>query len=244
MDTNSTTAPTECAVWIVHDFVFDAWHRRDDVDVVATVTPWGLLAASAVLCLVGYYAMRFVLATCAFAVAAVGVIRIAHFGGQAMDCDTISMVVLLFGGVCALLAGLMMRTLSLAVGAASFCGVVGTCFSLCGDTCRAALWPGAPVLFALPLVQFWGAMVVSAGVGAVVARKHYRELTATVAAIAGGFGVAVATRALWHDAAHPGPFPSWVVLLVSMTCAACGLAIQYAVWRRRKKNRVRDDPKK
>jgi hypothetical protein len=221
-----------CFVWTVHDSVFamiladEAAHHT----IARVLTPYGMLAASAVLCFVGFYAMRIVAATAAFAAGALGVIRLSYISEAEFSCDGITIAIAVCGGICALMAGLLMRTLSLLIGASAVCGVVGIVFVTCGDVCGADLWLGAPRLFDLPLLQFWGAMLLAAAVGALVARRRYREMLATVAAIFGGFGAAVSVRILVHNA--DAALPSYGFLMVMAGATGGGLLTQYYLQKR------------
>ena len=246
MDDNATEVVEDCLVWSVHDFVFDVWADRRRIDTMEVLTPVGLMIVSLLLCLTGFYAMRAVLAVCAFFSGALLVMRASFLGGgMAMDCDTLSVVTVVFGGVCALLTGLLMKTLSLLIGAASLGGVVGFGTAMvCGEVCLQPLWAGAPVFLSLPLVQFWGATLMAAIAGALVARKHYRELAATVAAIVGGFGVAFSARKMHYEASGGSVMPNAVVMAIVILCAGGGLGVQYAVWTWRRRRRREREAKK
>ena len=101
------------------------------------------------------------------------------------------------------------------------------------------------MFLSLPLVQFWGTTLLAAVAGALVARKHYRELAATVAAIVGGFGVAFSARKMHYEATAGGSvLPNAVVMAIVVLCAGGGLGVQYGVWTWRRRRRREREAKK
>lgn len=232
--TRVISAPqSECAIWIVHDFVFDAWHKDPPSSFFMILSPWGLLALSLVLCLSGYYAMRAVLFISAFLIGAVGVARLSLGDGEhRVSCDAITVVTILVGSLCGMVVSLLLKTMSLIVGAMSMCGVTGGVFHVCGNACLGELWPGTPVLLSFPLVPFWSAMAFSAGGGAFVANKYYRELVAVVSAIIGGFGAAASLRTISLEvSSSKQEMSSSVFVVLMMVFAVAGLTIQYKIWK-------------
>ena len=222
--TNTTFADTECVVVEAHDALFEVVRTvhgaASSTDLVHTATPYGVLAASLVLCLCGFYALRFVVGVAAFSAGLVGSVRMLQLGGTALaegghtlavSCDVATVVVLLGGGISALVAVFMTKVLSTLLGAVASGVVVGAVFAACGDVCNADLWAEAPRLLGMSLVPFWGAMLLATSLGAIVARKRHREMLATVAALIGGFGVALSVRSLVD--AH-ATLPNWGFLCI------------------------------
>lgn len=227
--TNASTAT--CIVVTAHDFVFDVVDTvrlASDTDIdelIRIVTPYGILGGSLLLCFFGYHAMRCIVGLAAFGTGLVGMVRLLHMSAHTMSCDVLTLVVFIGAAISALVAVLMTRTLSTLLGAAGACVVVGAAFATCGATCAADLWVGAPRFLGLSLVPFWTAMLVAFVLGAVVARKRHREVLATIAAVLGGFGVAVSTRTIITE--HGLSMPDWAFLLVLGGITVVGLGTQY-----------------
>jgi hypothetical protein len=230
-----------CTVWLVHDYVFDTFTAGAPAphSLLRALSPWGVLVASLPLCFFGYYAIRAVLAIAAFGAGALGVVRLTQLGNADVSCDGVTLAVVAAGGACALVAAFLTRPLALLLGAAAVCGVVGAVFAVCGAPCDAALWPGAPRVVGFTLVPFWTSMVAGALVGAFATRLRHREMLAVMAAVLGGYGVALSTRSLVADAGHV--LPDVAFLATIGACAATGLGAQYAVVRyRRAARRARE----
>lgn len=230
---------TACVVVATHDFIFDVVDAVGDTSpqgLVLTLTPYGMLAASLVLCFCGYYALRLVVGLAAFGTGVIGTVRLLNVGGELpVSCDVATLAVLIGGGVGALVAVLMTRVLSTLLGASSACVLVGAVFATCGTVCTADVWPGVPRVLGMTLLPFWASMATAALLGAVVARKHHREMLATVAALAGGFGVAVSLRAIAFE--HHERMPHWLFVGAAATSAGVGLGAQYWYVRRREKRK-------
>ena len=165
----NTTLDT-CVVTEVHDALFEVAGalRGTPSDLVHTLTPYGMLLSSVVLCFFGLYAMRSVVGIAAFGAGLVGTVRLLRLGGTdaatgglAMSCDVATVVVLMCGGVSALVAVFMTKVLSTVLGAAGACLVVAASFLACGPQCNVELWPGAPRFLGMGLVPFWCSMVLA-----------------------------------------------------------------------------------
>lgn len=235
-------ASAACAVYLAHDYVFDVVldEAPNHHTLLRELSPWGVLVPSLVLCFFGYYAIRLVVAVAAFGAGALGMVRLANMGGAGVSCDVVTLGVSIAGGVSALVAVLMVRLLSLVLGAAAACGVVGVVFVACGPACDADLWAGAPRFVGLTLVPFWASMLVGAAVGAAAVRRRHREMLATMAAMLGGFGVASAVRSLVAEGGHVPP--PWLFAATLGGSAGVGLLTQYAFEYRRQTRKRR--PKK
>lgn len=236
---------TTCVVVEVHDTLFRVVGSMQDAptDLVHTLTPYGVLAVSLVLCFFGLYAMRLVVGVTAFSAAVLGTVRLLEMAGSdadehglAVSCDVATIVVLLCGGVAALVAVLMTRILSTVLGAAGACLVVGATFAACGPTCDADLWHAAPRFLHLTLVPFWCCMLLAAMLGAFVAHRRHNELLATLAAILGGFGVGLAARSLVPP---DEALPNWGFLAIVAASSLVGLATQYQCRRLRRRRKLR-----
>ena len=236
--TGAVNATTQCVVFETHDMLF---HVVDTVrgapnDTVHSLAPYGVVAASLILCFFGYYALRTVVGIAAFATGVVGTARVLDMGGTrlgedgdrvlTMSCDVASVLVLVGGGTSALVAVFLTKMLSVVLGAAGACVVVGAVFASCGAPCNAELWGGAPRFLGMSIVPFWACMSAATVVGAVVARKRHREMLATVAALLGGVGVASSVQSLVmvHGDTR---LPNWSFLLVAVVSAGRGLGAQY-----------------
>lgn len=245
---NSSGAPAgnaTCVVVEVHDTLFRVVDsiQGEPTDLVHTLTPYGVLAISLVLCFFGLYAIRLVVGVAAFSAGIIGTVRLLQMAGSnadqhglAVSCDIATIVVLLSGGVTALVAVLMTRMLSTVLGAAGACLVVGATFAACGPTCDADLWVGAPRFLNLTLVPFWCSILVAAVLGAFVAHKRHNELLATLAAILGGFGVGLAARSLVPPDEQ---LPNWGFLAIVAASSLVGLTTQYQYRRLRRKRKLR-----
>lgn len=230
-----------CIVVFAHDFVFDVVETVQDTstdELVRNVTPYGVLAASLVLCFFGYYALRCVVAIAAFGAGVVGTVRLLNASNElAVSCDVATLAVVVGGGISALVAVLMTRVVSTLLGAAAACVVVAAVFATCGAVCDVDLWPGVPRFLGLTLVPFWAGMAVAGVVGALVARRRHREMLTTFAALVGGFGVAVSMRAIVVVEDH-AEFPHWLFFGTFAASAGAGLATQYW-WVKRRQTRRR-----
>ena len=233
---------TSCVVFEMHDFLFDVVHSVRDSsadNLVRTVTPYGVLGISLLLCFCGFYALRLVMGVVAFSTGVVGTLQLLALSkvGDEVPCDVASVLVLIGGGLSTLIAIFMTRMLSALLGSLGACVAVGAVFAACGDVCNAALWIDAPSFLGWTLVPFWASMLVAAVVGGVVARRRHRELLATVAAILGGFGVTVSLRSILSEQGQE--MPGWVVLATVGVSASIGLGTQYWIVQHRRRRRRR-----
>lgn len=247
----------------VFDAVDDvAAHRNGFADgLTDKLTPYVFLAISLLLCFCGYFAMRLIVALAAFAAGAVAVVRILDGGAgtawietgnlssqqqqqtgnndePSVTCDTLTIATLASGAVSALVFVLLTRSITALAGAVAAAGVAFAAFSTCGPPCDADVdswWPGAPRVFGRPLAPFWAVALVAFLAGGGVARWRHRELLATLAAVLGGFGVAVAIRAMagGDPATRDATFPQWAVFVVSVGSAAAGIGVQWVVVKKR-----------
>ena len=153
MDLQNTTklAIASCSVVQAHDVVFDMVHsiqshgmEHSTDDLIRIVSPYTLIGVGLVLCFLGHYAIRVVIGLAAFCVSVIGTVRLLQMHANSMTCDILTLIVVIAGGISALIAVFMTRFLSTLLGAAGSCTVVAATFVACGDACNADLWDKAP----------------------------------------------------------------------------------------------------
>lgn len=157
------------------------------------------------------------------------------------SCEAIVAASCSAGGVVALGCAILVRTVSVVLGAAAGASLGILVFDLC-TICNTPLWGAdTPMLFDRTLFPFWVTMFVLVLGGGFLCRKQEKSIIALVTSIVGAWIMALAARLA--AGAQGVDMPFWATMAVAGTTGVGGFGIQMYLLRRKERRKRQKEAK-
>ena len=188
------TNASDCMAHRVHQAILYAkvdpsWNVGEQASM--TMMPYLLLICSMIVGGIGHKILRPSLMLIAFCVGGAASLNIFYVYGNALhnwNCEGVVFASLGVGGICALLAALVVRMVAFALGAIAGAAFNVLFFDVC-TACGEQPWENAAMFLGRYLVPFWLTLVVCSLIGGYVCRKQQVETLALVTSLIGGWGI-------------------------------------------------------